>query len=343
MPNVAPFRRELFIFATMTAKHIIPLSFSTGICILSGLCSTRNRSVEPIEYPCPEIIRLEKVIADADSEAISNNYEGLSMFLSMTGINTGTDMTDLTEAVVSYSQSAGFSYFLHDVLTHFESVDTLARQLAYLKSNWSVSSFPQKIFTVVSPYRQRIMTVDSTALFIALNHYMGEDYPPYEAFPRYIRATKIPGRIAYDVSEALISATFPYPESETSFASRMVYQGVILLNAMQSVADADLANALGWSSEQMNKVTDNERSIWQEIIERNWLYADTYSVPAQLLEPAPSVPQLSVEVPGGVARFLGYKIVESYFKSHPTETVHQFLASKKYLDPDILRQASYRP
>lgn len=327
----------------MRAKHILYLAIPLAALYPACVCCVSHPCSIPAECHPHEIIRLEKILDSGDSSAISDHSEGLRLFLTMMGISHASGMTELTAAADSFRNTPGFSYFLPDVLAHFESTDTLERRIAHLKSNWSISAFPDSIYTVVSPYLQSIMTVDTTSAFIALNHYMGENYPPYESFPRHARTVKIEARIDYDLSEALAAAAYPYPEHESRLVSRMVYQGAVLFNTMNSVADSELATALGWSIDQLNWAEENERRIWQTIIENDWLYGDIHSVPVQLIDAAPSFPQISPDCPAGIARFLGYRIVQSYFKTHRSETLKQFFDSRKYLDPEILRLASYRP
>ena len=89
-------------------------------------------------------------------------------------------------------------------------------------------------------------------LYVGLNHYLGENYPPYGYFPDYLRVRKIPARVIPDIVETLLHRDFPYaPECDyPTVLSRILYEGV-LVEAVMQIAGVSEQTALGYDDQQM--------------------------------------------------------------------------------------------
>lgn len=220
----------------------------------------------------------------------------------------------------------GYLLFSHDVENRWPDIKPALTALARL------DSFPRRIYHVISPFNQSVVISD-TIVLLALNHYLGIDYPGYQSFPEYVRRGKSARRVAYDVGEAWLRARYPFPDSivAPTLLQRMAYEGAILAELSEELGDADRATLLGWTAEELADVGANERRAWDTLVGREMLFSDDPALTSRLINPAPSSPDISPDAPGRLGRYLGLRIIETSGQSPDA-----ILASRAYLDPAII-------
>lgn len=200
------------------------------------------------------------------------------------------------------------------------------------------------VYSFISPFTQSILVTDSM-LFIGLNHYMGPGYEPYEAFPEYVRKLKTRDRLPVDAIEALIRSTYPFRPKNAETATtveRLAYEGAVA-EAIMRIADVSEATALGKDSKEMDWLTDNERNVWNAMLEKEMLFSTDGFMLRNICDDAPHASAINPEAPGRTGRFIGHRIVESYLKSHPETTLEQLLSREFYSSPELLKEAKYNP
>lgn len=191
---------------------------------------------------------------------------------------------------------------------------------------------------------QAILFVDSVML-IGLNHFLGADYPGYGRWPVYIRNTKTPAQLPYAMAEALVATSYPYSLTgeDATLLSRMIHEGALVKARMELVADSRLNEALGYNEEDMKWLADNEKRLWEEIVESGLLYDTSEATADRLLAPAPAVQMLPTMWPGRAARYIGYRIVEAYMRRNPDLTLADMLSPEKNSATAVLAGAEYKP
>ncbi len=182
---------------------------------------------------------------------------------------------------------------------------------------------------------QAILFVDSVML-IGMNHFLGADYPGYSRWPVYIRNTKTPAQLPYALAEALVATAYPYDASgeDATLLSRMIHEGALVKARMELVPGSRLADALAYNDDDLKWLADNERTLWQEIVESGLLYDTSESTADRLLAPSPAVQMLPTMWPGRAGRYIGYRLVDTYMRSTPGITLAEVLR----LEPDRLRE-----
>lgn len=142
----------------------------------------------------------------------------------------------------------------------------------------------------------------------------------------------------------MIAGGYPYIEDENaSLLNRMLYEGAVTYMVMKSIPDADLAEAMGYTPEQMQWINENEGNIWRHIIEQRYLYSTDRTLADRLCRPAPSSPAIHSDSPGRAGRYIGYRIVTAYMDSHPGYEAAQLLAPGFYNATSSLIDAGYSP
>ena len=296
------------------------------------------------------IVRLDSVVADFGGmtpsmrDSVMRLYgQPLSDWLTIMGI----DDDDLAAAVDSMAASAAFAWFYPDINKRFDRSTQVATEQKLgelslrLKDNFPATA-QYRFYGVVSPFNQSIMTVDS-AMFIALNHYLGEDYEAYSNMENYVRRVKTPEHLPYDVAEAALALAYPYqPDEDSAVLNRLIYEGA-LINAVLKSIDGNEAEMNGWTDEQYELLKANELVAWRTLIAYEYLYSADPLVADRLIGPAPSTPLLSPDAPGRAGRFIGYALVKSYIENHPDVSDEFLLSPDFYNDPAVLNKSQYSP
>lgn len=283
----------------------------------------------------------------ADSAATSRLIDSFHPALEAIAI-AHSDTSSLHDVYRHYITSDFYRIFSADVKRVFPSIDEYSsRIIASLGNLHSIIgdsvAVQSRIYSIVTPYNQSIISVDSVML-IALNHYLGPEYPGYDGFDNYRRQVKFPGKMVYDAVESVVGANFPYePQPGSNALSRMLYEGAVLGLVMRAVPDSNLAELLGYTPDQLKWALNNEREIWKKLAQTQLLFSTSPIEITKLIAPSPATYNIHPDAPGRLGRFVGYRIVESYLESNPDISPADFLANQIYYSESALRDSKYLP
>lgn len=251
-----------------------------------------------------------------------------------------------SEIMSEYISSPAFKVFTPDVRNIFPNLDEVQRHLttSFGVLRDSSLSVPTALFSIVSPYNQSVIRLDSVML-ISLNHYLGADYPGYDGMDAYRRRLKTPQRIPVDVTESVIRYNFPAAgwDFGNSALCRMLYEGAVLSVLKNALSDYSLADLLGYTSQEWQWCLDNEHNIWSTLASRNLLYTTSPMDVARLIYPSPATAAVHPDAPGGLGRFVGYRIVSSYLKKYPSTSLQRLFSSDFISSRETLVKAGYNP
>jgi hypothetical protein len=86
---------------------------------------------------------------------------------------------------------------------------------------------------------------------------------------------------------------------------------------------------------------ENERNLWAHFLTEDLLYASDPVKIQKLISPAPSIPGMPSEAPGGVANWTGWRIIHALMREEPSLRMTDLLLSHEA--QSILERARYRP
>lgn len=112
---------------------------------------------------------------------------------------------------------------------------------------------------------------------------------------------------------------------------------------MTTVPGADIAEAMGYTPDELEWMTKNEGNVWRRIIEQGYLYSTDSSLASRMCRPAPSSPAIHPDAPGAACRYIGYRIVDSYMHDHPDYQPAQLLTPEFYNSTTSLIESGYSP
>ncbi len=299
-------------------------------------------------YDATEIVfnRLDVALADyasMDDDDRENVIDSLGDVIDVWfGIQGVYDVND--SVLIEYSKSSAVVIFSSDIRTLLsgkcDKFNSILKLQENMRNYLEINEF-YDLCSVVSPYNQSIFIVDSI-MFVGFNHYLGSDYVGYNYFEPYQRITKTPQHLVYDIAEATIVDKFPYKrKNDATVLNVLLYNGAIVYAIMQLVPNANLAEVLGYTKEQLDWAESNEKNAWNTLIARKLLYSTNSLDANRLVNPSPVTTILHQESPGRLGRFIGYKIVKSYVEKHPEINLKRLLSPDFYNSLQSLIDSDY--
>ncbi|MDO4319748.1 MAG: hypothetical protein Q4C34_04160 [Bacteroidales bacterium] len=248
------------------------------------------------------------------------------------------------DQLTRWSQSMPVTIFTPPTDSVFPTLAPLEDTLGIILARAGRESLdlPRRSYAAVVWGNRRSIVINGDVVLIALNHYLGQDYPGYGHWPLYMRIDKKPGRLPYDITEALVASRYAYDGgTNATVLSRLIYEGVLAAVKMALVPDAKLTEALGYSEKELEWLDENQTEIWRQIVGQNLLY-DTSEITAdRLVAPAPATSIISPDTPRRAGRYIGYRIVSEYMRHHSDVTLQQMLRPDFYTDQAVLIESGY--
>ena len=292
----------------------ICIKLKVAIIVITTIISTQLTEVNAVT-----IHRFDKFISgisrgdtaslSARANEFSDVYNGFVKLL----LN---DTTQSTEGkLATFADLNNIKFFYNDVDSVFKNTDRLKVLLDSIESRLSnsLNIHLDKIFTIISPYNQPIIALNDTAIAVALNHFLGAGYPPYSYYPNYVRRFKTPEKLPYSIVEYTLRKAYPYEPTDTSLIERVAYEGFIsyaVKSVMPQFSDCTFFN---FTEQQMAWAIENEQSVFYTILK--YAKSTDWDLQRNIMAVAPFSSVISPQSPGGVGRWIGLRMVESYMNN----------------------------
>jgi hypothetical protein len=320
-----------------------------AICfsLLFSCSSEKETPATAIEW---DFQRVEREMASAKSEAematlLSKHPEISVGYFGATTSNAPYLAQDLFRLYANpalrkfYDQSQEAAFFGEDSL----EIDLKA---AFTKIQ---QEFPgvktPKIRTVFSgfggigggEYTAQNLVVSDSLIIVGLDYFMGSRglYKApnvYEYQMRKLEPKALVAQIILQYSAYLIKQT----ENDVSLLSDMIWYGkgyVFTKTILPSVPDSLL---FGYTQQEIAETNAFQREVWEHFIDRKLLFSTDKAIKAKYLDERPKTTEIGPACPGGIGRWLGWRIVDSYWKQKPKTTLAKILtdpeANRLFLD-----------
>jgi hypothetical protein len=186
---------------------------------------------------------------------------------------------------------------------------------------------------------------DTSYAFVGLDNFLGAGYPGYAGIPAYqnvlLRQSQLPVAYAHALLATLSLENFNDP----TLVGQMVYHGKIALATEALTGYAiTTGEVLGYGPEEWDFLEANESNIWEVLVREKLLFSTDMMVRQRLSEPAPFSKlgtAMDGDIPGRVARYIGYKLVKSYAEHHRELSLKEII--KIRYAQKFLRDAQYKP
>lgn len=301
-------------------KRVLPFFFA-ALCLCG--CSERYKEYEPVRVA--DVYGAMRNLTGPDSiaarRALVEDSVEVGAFM-----KTVSELPCDTLLIEGWAASRAVAMFTPPVDSVFGGTAVLAGHLGNILGHAEAEGLhlPRRRYAAVVYDRPKsILFVDSVML-VALNHYLGADFAGYSHWPYFMRRSKTPEALPYDLAEALVATAYPYNGGDGTVMSRLLYEGA-LAEAKHRLVGGSEAAALGYDKDEWQWLLDNEEAIWQRLAVERLLYDTSQSTIDRLVAPSAYTSILGSEVPGRAGRFVGYRLVRKYLKEHPEASLSELL------------------
>lgn len=325
--------KNIYFWTMNSIKNIIIVMSVVALALGWEGCESRQHGMP---------VHVERLDLELRKGGMPVNEDMRAAAVSLFAISGYGALTDSSLAVYNSAPS---------LIYHREAVDSVFADMkdveACMGEAFGIMShrYPDihipKLYAVISPFNQSVITVDSV-MFVGLNHYLGVEYRAYEYFPDYIRLNKRRERLVPDVVETLVRQYYPYkPMSDYPTAlSRLLYEGAVV-EVVMAVAGISEEEALGICHDSYMWLVSNEKQIWNALVGRKLIYSTDESVGESLVRPSSVTSLLHPDAPGRAGRFIGHRIVEEYLKHNDVSPDCKILQPDFYEGEQTLSLSGY--
>lgn len=206
--------------------------------------------------------------------------------------------------------------------------------------------FPEKkipeLVSYISGFNHSHFTVGNY-IGIGLDKYLGTENEFYEKMelPGYQRLNMFGDKIPSDVLFALASAEISYNDSMDNLLGRIIHMGKLMYFVDALLPDQPDSLKIGFTIAQMNWCKNNEKQMWEYLIENKLLFSSDPMTVRKITEPAPFTSYFTSESPGRAGVWIGWQIVREYARRNKDLSVSEIIQETNY--QSILKHSRYNP
>jgi len=227
----------------------------------------------------------------------------------------------------------------------FKDVSPIEEKLtwAFYRLHYFFPDIPYpKVYMHISGFGQSIVSAPNI-LSAGIDKYLGPDYPLYQTlfypfqtqrmYPNKIIADYITGWVRSEFTEEVLM-------DQQRLLDYMIYEGKILFLVKILLPDESMENISGFSKEQINWCTTNEKNMWDAILQLKHLYNTDQLVISKYIGESQSTSFFPDNSPGRATIWTGFRIVEAYMNKKQNVTIQELLKTKAQ---EILAGSLYHP
>jgi gliding motility-associated lipoprotein GldB len=219
-----------------------------------------------------------------------------------------------------------------------QQIENLFKHIAYYHPKFEAP----KVITLITnlDYQNKVVYADSL-LFVSLDMYLGETFEAYHEFPFYLSKNYQKSQLVVDIANE-ISKRYITANRNRQFLDALIYEGKKLYMLDCYLPEATDAQKMGYTTDEITWVMQNEAQIWTYFVENNLLYSTDSNLNKRFIDNAPFSKffiDIDKESPGRVGSWLGWQIVRSYMNNNHV-TLQQLLQVSA---DEIFKQSKYKP
>jgi hypothetical protein len=234
-----------------------------------------------------------------------------------------------------------------DCVVHFHDMSRLESDLSLAFRHY-LYHFPDAkipgVFTYISgfDYQHPVHLYDNH-LLIALDMYLGADYPYYRqlGLPAYVLTRFSPEYIVRDCAEELADRELFRFGTDHHLLGRMILEGKRLWFIRSLVPALKDEVLFDYTTEKMAWARRNEGLVWAFLIENELLYSTQTIDFQKFINHAPFTSFFGNESPPRLGWWIGYRIVNAYMNRNQNISLGQLLQESNA--QKILNESGYKP
>lgn len=228
----------------------------------------------------------------------------------------------------------------------FDNLDFLEDDLANLfdRCAYYFPSFERpKVYTYISNMDTDYpIVVADKMIFIALDTYLGKDFPAYSFLYRYQQEDRDPRYITVDVANKLADFYLGPCQGCYNLLDYLVYDGKRMLLTEALIPDTPDSIRFKFTSSELNWVESNEYQMWEYLINKDLLFSEDQKTVNRFLGQAPFTKFYTDEdkgSPGQAGRWIGWRMLTEYMEKEDASLNQIITADAK----TVLAKSAYKP
>jgi hypothetical protein len=217
-------------------------------------------------------------------------------------------------------------------------VEPLRNAFKIIKSHYPDFQ-PPKIKFMVSGFMGSDLYVSDSLILIGLDYFGGpaSSFRPnvydYQLF-RYQKEYIVPSVIFFMAAKYNKTNT-----SDRSLLSDMISYGKDFAFTKEVLPQVPDSQILGFSDRDLRRAYHSQRDIWAFFIAGKLLYEKSDLVKQKYIGERPYTTEIGNKVPGGIGRWLGWRIVDVYMKKHKKVTLPELMRMDNAVN--LLQESGY--
>jgi len=289
------------------------------LCIFSIALTSCNTQSEKIPV---SVQRLENEIFAAQSPAdvakLLAKYPFLKDYFGLPKDSTDSLITSQLYANV---RNVSLQKFKQELQVHFGLLTNIQSQLGQafgeIKGHYPNFKAP-KVYTAITGFMGSDLYVTDSLIVIGLDYFGGPKatYRPqlYDYQLRCYQQEYIVPAILFFMAKSYNKSD---PADQT-LLSEMIWYGKgyeFVKHAAPQMPDSLI---IGYSEQQLTDVYASQQDVWAYFLDRKLLYQTKEEQKQRFLAERPATVEISQFCPGGVARWLGWRLVGRYLAENPS-------------------------
>jgi hypothetical protein len=310
-------------------------------------CKTDNREVVNTSS-----VQMDIVVENLDQELFnSKSVQDVQFFLNKHShlkllyfTDVPTDTSQLANQLYSMSQNSGFQEFRSQIDTIIADrnqtiVEPLKEAFKRMKVYYPEFQAP-KIQFMVSGFAGSDLYVSDSLVIVGLDFFGGPKalYRPnvfdYQ-LRKYQKEYIVPSIVFF------LSNKYNYLDaSDATLLSEMVGYGKSYEFVKQMMPDIPDSLVLGYSQDNLRRTYNSQLDIWSFFITNKLLYEKNELKKQKYIGERPFTVEIGNKVPGGIGKWLGWRIVSKYMEENPKVTLQDLM--KNGNSGQILQESGYK-
>ena len=233
--------------------------------------------------------------------------------------------------------------FNKDLQTQFGDLAPIKTQLQQafgeIQANFPDFKAPQ-IVTTVTGFMGSDLYVSDSVIVIGLDYFGGPKakYRPqlfdYQ-LRRYQQEYIVPA-VLFFISEKYNKI----PENDQTLLADMMWYGKGFEFVKHVAPETPDSLIIGYSQEQLEDVYASQEDIWAYFLDRKLLYQTRDAEKDRFISERPATPEISQYCPGGIGRWVGWRIINRYLTENPSTKLPDLMANTNVRQ--LLEQSKYK-
>ncbi len=284
-----------------------------------------DKKIEKVELDL-EIVELNKQL---NSENIAQVFEAHPTLAKHYFGLEGQYRTEVVETFAKMYSNEEFQELCRDVNAEFSNLDAFKKELTYafktLKFYFPEIKIP-KVYTLVSGFGTNLF-VGEDIVIVALEYFLSDKTRWKSKMPSYIAKTYTPESIATKIILTIVNRLARFDNSDKTLLNHMLLFGRIAYFTRVALPKVAEEIILEYTKENFDYLMKFESVIWNFFLANEYLYSDDYLAIKSYTGKSPFTQEISMECPGNVGGFIGYRIIKSFMDHNDYDVLDLLLNS----------------